>query len=226
MYASWINNIPVICLQCHEKVARTFELEAFVAESDMSKTRMYEREMTCALETYSSAFEQAKLIEDEGSSRVEQAGGSAHGAAEVFYRVHASRLKCLIHAVCQSEEYIGTAELEALRITERCWFNKPPDGQIEEKADVRDRVWSVVSDIVAALAQCRIDHSFFHRSVYRHAQALMWAPIFCDPVAGRAEGSLGTVPATRSYHIRGLNNATNAASSAAVVMSSLFEKKR
>lgn len=52
----------------------------------------------------------------------------------------------------------------------------------------------------------------------------MWTPVFNDPAS--CGGSLDTVPATRSVHIRGLNNSTPAAVSAQVVISSIFDKKR
>jgi hypothetical protein len=211
--------------QCYEKIAGTYQREVF-SPPDPSQIRMYERQMALALETYSTALDQAKTIESEGGVIVEQAGGSAHGATEVLYRVHASRLKCLISAVSRQENETERAELEALRLVERHWFKKPPEGQKTEELHIRDRVWNVLADIVSALAHCRLNQQYFHRSVYRHAQALMWAPVLNDPVAGRADGSLGTIAATRSYHIRGLNNSTHAANSAEVVMSSLFDKKR
>ena len=182
--------------------------------------------MELAFQNYSQSLKEAKTIEDDGGLLVEQQGGSAHGSSEVLYRIHASRLKCLIYAVSRDQDDIEPAETEALRLTEKHWFKDPSPDQKLEDLTIRDRVWNVVTDIVDAMAQCRLDHQFFHRSVYRHAQALMWAPVLCDPIEGKAEGSLGTVPATRSYRLRGMNNSTNAASSAAVIMSSLFDKKR
>ena len=52
----------------------------------------------------------------------------------------------------------------------------------------------------------------------------MWAPILHDPIS--SHGSTDTVPATRSVHIRGLNNSTSAAESAEAVIKILFDKKR
>ena len=182
--------------------------------------------MEIAFQNYSKSLKEAKAIESDGGLRVEQQGGSAHGSSEVEYRIHASRLKCLIAAVSRYQDEIQFAEAEALRLTERHWFKEPSADQPLKDVNTRDRVWNVVTDIVTAMAQCRLDHQFFHRSVYRHAQALMWAPVLCDPIEGRADGSLGTVPATRSYRLRGMNHSTNAASSAVVIMSSLFDKKR
>jgi hypothetical protein len=143
------------------------------------------------------------------------------------FLLDASRLKCLLESTKASEDERLLAEGEALRLTESNWFSPPtqPTGSLDE-SNVRARIWNVLADIVAALAQCRLEHSFFHRSVWRHAQALMWAPFFCDPVSGSVEGSKGTVPATRSCYIRGLNHATSAANSAIAIMTSLFEKKR
>jgi hypothetical protein len=178
--------------------------------------------MALALGYYAKSLSESKAIESDGGFIVEQAGGSAHGVTEVFYRLHASRLKVLISSVSRDECEIERAELEALRLTGSHWFKE----QESDDVHVRDRVWSVLTDIVTAMAQCRLDHHFFHRSVYRHAQALMWSPVLCDPVLGRAEGSLGIVPATRSFRVRGLNNSTHAANSAEVIMSSLFDRKR
>jgi hypothetical protein len=180
--------------------------------------------MTHALESYREAHEQAKAIEKDGGVLAEQNGGSGHGSTEVLYRIHASRLKCLIYAVDRPEFEREPAELEALRITEQFWFSPPNDSPLP--SGTRDRVWAVLSDVVSALCQCRRERSFFHRSVYRHAQALLWAPFLSDPVNKRAHGSFGSVPATKAVQLRGLNSATNAAESGLVVMMSLFDKKR
>lgn len=182
--------------------------------------RQFEIQTKEALGAYQAA------LDENPSSEHGEAGGSSHGIAEVRYRLHASRLKCLILAASASEDDRNAAEEEALRLTEKFWFSPPKDVDSLDSTSIRDRIWNVLADIVSALAQCRLEHSFFHRSVYRHAQALMWAPVLCDPVAGRAEGSKSTVPATKSYHLRGLNHATNAAKSALAVISTLFEKKR
>lgn len=181
--------------------------------------------MEKALRAFANALVEA--VEAErigGGGEGQDDGGSAHGSTEVLYRLHASRLKCLIAAVNRGLQEREAAELEALRLTECHWHNKPE--KLPDSTAIRDRIWTVLADVVAALAQCRIDKPFFHRSVYRHAQALMWAPVLFDPVGGRVDGSFGTVPATCAAKIRGLNHSTNAATSAAVIMGSLFEKKR
>jgi hypothetical protein len=180
--------------------------------------------MAKALKAYAASIVEEKEAEEGGQYVPDANGGSGHGSAEAIYRLHASRLKCLIAAVDREEDEREQAEHEALRLTECHWFSDPEGG--EDGLSVRDRVWRVLVDVVAALARCRLDHTYFHRSVYRHAQALMWSPVLYDPVGERANGSLGTVSATWAFKIRGLNYATNAASSADVVISSLFEKKR
>ena len=180
--------------------------------------------MKLALQAYATSLTQAKSAEASGDLCAEHDGGSSHGAAEVMYRLHASRLKCLIVAVNRKEDERDTAELEALRLVECFWFADPDE--MRRESAVRERVWSVLVDVVSALARCRLDNAYFHRSVYRHAQALMWAPVLYNPVEGRAKGSLGTVSATWACKIRGLNYATTAAHSAMAVMSTLFEKKR
>ncbi len=180
--------------------------------------------MSSAMDQYASAYAQAKKIEEDGGFIVDQSGGSAHGCTEILYRIHATRLKCLILAATREEREFQQAEEEALRLTERHWFKTPENSDGLTNEHVRDRIWNVLSDVVSGLAQCRVDQSFFHRSVYRHAQALMWSPILYDPMS--SEGSLDSVPATRSFQIRGLNNSSPAAHSAEIVMSSLFDKKR
>lgn len=180
--------------------------------------------MKQALGDYATSFKEAKDIHDEGGFTDIEAGGSSQGVTEVFYRLHASRLKCLLVAVSQREEEQDEAELEALSLTTMYWYLSPPADSAS--GNTRDRVWVVLADIVSALAQCRIEQPYFHRSVYRHAQALMWAPVFYDPVAGIADGSLGFVPATKSHLLRGLNSTTACVDSAEVVIHPLFEKKR
>ena len=172
--------------------------------------------------SYSTALKQAEAIENDLGFDG-QNGGSAHGYTEVLYRLHASRLKCLISAASHNGDELQLAEAESLRLTEGYFYSKQDTESPPESKDDRDRIWNVLCDIVSALVQCRLNHSFFHGSVYRHAQALMWAPILCDPSS--KEGSLGTVPIHRSCHLRGLD-ASHAANSAGVVMSSLFDKKR
>jgi hypothetical protein len=180
--------------------------------------------MKQALGDYATSYKEAKVIHDEGGFTDIEAGGSSQGVTEVFYRLHASRLKCLLAAVSRREEEQEDAELEALSLTTMHWYLSPPADSAS--GNTRDRIWAVLSDIVSALAQCRIEQPYFHRSVYRHAQALMWAPVFYDPVAGIADGSLGFIPAMKSHLLRGLNSTTACVDSAQVVMHPLFEKKR
>jgi hypothetical protein len=211
------NSVFVVFFQCYEKIASTFVHEEFPATY-----RQYEVFMRRSIEAYSKALKQAKAFDSDGRNLPEENGGSAHGSTEVLYRLHATRLKCLIGALSYREEEQQEAELEALRLTEPFWYLQPNT----HGSSVRDRVWAVLADVVAALAQCRLSQPYFHRSVYRHAQALMWAPVLHDSVGERSTGSLGTVPATKAFLLRGLNNATNAAESAAVIINSLFDKKR
>ena len=175
--------------------------------------------MSKALEAYQSSIVEAKALENSNELVIEKHGGSSNGSYEAIYRLHATRLKCLIAAVDRIGDERELAEIEALRLTERYWYTEV-DPSVSETLLVRDRVWNVLADIVAAMAQCRLDVPYFHRSVYRHAQALLWAPILSDPQE-RSLGSLGTVPATRAFKLRGLNS-TDAASSAAVVMGMYF----
>ena len=180
--------------------------------------------MKQALLEYAASYEEVKAIDDGAGFGDIQGGGSSHGPTEVFYRLHASRLKCLLSAISQREVDRDKAELEALRLTMTHWFHAPTV-ELDDR-DTRARVWAVLTDVVSAMAQCRIDQPFFHRSVYRHAQALMWAPVLHDPVSGIAKGSLGSVPVTKGHLLRGLNSTTPSATSAEAIMNLLFEKKR
>lgn len=176
--------------------------------------------MQTALSSYAESLEHGLLLEKDGALIAEQQGGSGHGATEVQYRLHATRLKCLIHAIKRNPVERDAAELEALRLVEKYWYtNSPP----ETNGDVRDRAWNVLTDVVDAMIQCRSEYSCFHRSVYRHAQALLWAPLVCDP--SQAEGSFGDVPGHRAYKLRGLNSGS-AVESASSVIGSLFDRRR
>lgn len=199
-------------------------MESFPTGPGEKHPRRFEKHLASALSHYSIAYSQAKKIEDDGGSIGEQSGGSAHGSTEVLYRIHATRLKCLIKGIRRHESELLKSQEEALRLAERHWFNAPDNMDETNDQHIRDRIWQVLSDVVAGLAQCRLNHAFFHRSVYRHAQALMWSPLFYNPTC--TEGSLGHVPATRSFQIRGLNSATPVVQSAEVVMNGLFDKKR
>ena len=185
---------------------------------------MYEQHMSTALKLYAESLALASQFKENGGFIREQDGGSSHGVLEVFYRLHASRFKCLMSAADKRDDERELAELEALRLTECHWY-QCPEHSIDKNSQ-RSRIWQVLEDVVGALAKCSVDNSYFHRSVYRHAQALMWAPLLYNPNEEKANGSLGNVPATWACKIRGLNAATNAASSGLSVINSLFSKKR
>lgn len=130
--------------------------------------------MSLAMSSYADALKQAAAIDDDGGHAISQQGGSSHGSTEVLYRIHASRLKCLLFCASCKEDCIEDAEAEALRLTESHWYKTQEDAESTKTSlGNQDRIWNVLADIVAGLAQCREDHHFFHRSVYRHAQALM-----------------------------------------------------
>ena len=168
----------------------------------------------------------AEKYEKENGALEVQGGGSEHGILEMIYRLHASRLKVLLCAVRKSNGERNSAEIEALKITERHWFEQPQEGSIESKGnDVRERMWVVLADIVECMVHCRREQPFFHRSIYRHAQALLWAPLFHEPDIPALDGSLATVPAHKSYRLRGLSSGS-CAKSAEAILNSLFDKKR
>jgi len=212
--------------KCQEKIASTYKKESFRdGQNEMAEpTRAYERHMKQALQDYVASYKEARAIDDDGGLGEIHGGGSSHGLTEIFYRIHASRLKCLLSAVSQREIDRDVAESEALRLTMSHWFHTPSSDV--EGCDTRGRVWAVLADVVSALSQCRIEQHFFHRSIYRHAQALMWAPVLHDPVSGIANGSLSTVPVTKGHLLRGLNSTTPCANSVEAIINPLFEKKR
>lgn len=143
----------------------------------------------------------------------------------MIYRLHASRLKVLLHAVRKSRSERVEAVKEALRITESYWF-EPKETVVEcDKSDISQRIWAVLADIIESMAHCSKEQPFFHRSNYRHAQALMWAPLFHDPNGAIQQGSMSVVPAHKSYRLRGLSSGS-CAMSAETILNALFDKKR
>lgn len=178
--------------------------------------------MSEAMSVYANAFAEATKLENAGNQLPDQAGGSTHGSTEILYRLHASRLKCLIRAVSRNEEEREQAELEALRLTEKYRFKVSDDNTLGEGPN--DRLWAVFVDVVDGLAECRKLKPFFHRSVFRHAQALMWSPLFYDPSSSKT--SKDTFPATHGAQLEGLDPSKPVAFSAMEVISALFDKKR
>jgi hypothetical protein len=177
-----------------------------------------------AMSTYAKALAEATKLEEAGSQLLDQAGGSGHGSTEILYRLHASRLKCLIQAVSTNEEEREQAEMEASRLTEKYRFKDPEPEYNTLGKDLRERIWTIFADIVDGLSECRKLKPFFHRSVFRHAQALMWSPVFFDPSSSKT--SMDIVPTTHGCQIRGLDCSRPAAFSAEDVISTLFDKKR
>eukprot|EP00977_Amphora_coffeiformis_P014319 scaffold3967_cov179-Amphora_coffeaeformis.AAC.1 len=207
--------------KCHEKIASTYSDETFAnGTENQSGMRRFEHHMNIAIQSYSKSLEHGLLLEKDGALIAEQQGGSGHGATEVQYRLHATRLKCLINALKRNPSEREVAEQEALRLIEQDWYTKSVP---HITGNVRDRTWNVLMDVVDAMIQCRSEYSCFHRSVYRHAQALLWAPIVCDP--SQPEGSFGVVPGSRAYKLRGLNSGS-AIESASSVIGSLFDRRR
>jgi len=143
---------------------------------------------------------------------------------EIIYRLHASRFKVLLRAVITTLDR-DAAELEALRITEEHWYDRQVTSADRSGGTIRERVWNVLCDVVSAFAACRRDAPFFHRSVFRHTQALLWAPVFDNPDGDLSSGSLGTIAPTKGYKLRGFNG-ISCAQSAELLIGELFEKKR
>jgi len=211
--------------KCHEKIAATFDQEEFSEiESSSYKTRVYEEHMSEAISIYAKGLAEATKLEEAGNQVPDQAGGSCHGSTEIFYRLHATRLKCLIRAVSRGENERKQAELEALRLTEKYLFKEAEAEGSTENSPPKERLWKVFADIVNGLVECRKLKPFFHRSVFRHAQALMWSPVLLDPSSSKT--SMDLVPMKYGSQIQGLDCSKPAAFSAEKVISTLFDKKR
>eukprot|EP00536_Pseudo-nitzschia_multiseries_P002255 jgi/Psemu1/251486/estExt_Genewise1Plus.C_300056 len=211
--------------KCDEKIAGTYDQEAFVKQTDSTgnNIRLYEQHTSAAMLIYQRALSEATKLEDAGSQLLDS-GGSGHGSTELLYRLHASRLKCLIRAVSRKEEERDEAVLEALRLTEKHRF-KELDFPVEAlESSLNERIWIVFADIVNGLAECRKLKPFFHRSVYRHAQALMWSPVLYNPSSNK--GSMDIIPESHSCQIKDLDGSKPVAFSAESVLGVLFDKKR
>ncbi len=190
----------------------------------MYKTRVYEEYMSKAISIYAKGLAEATKLEEAGNQLPDQAGGSCHGSTEMLYRLHATRLKCLIRAVSRGENEREQAELEALRLTESYFFKEAQGEGSTEPRPPKERLWKVFADIVDGLVECRNLKPFFHRSVFRHAQALMWSPVFLDPSSSKT--SMDIVPLAHGSQIQGLDCSKPVAFSAEEVISTLFDKKR
>jgi len=217
--------------KCQEKIAKTLQNEAWESSVvSLPLTQLYTCSMKNALQSYSLALNEANEYEEQRKSDT-MVGGSSHGIIEVVYRIHASRLKVLLAAVKRPKDDRDAAEKDALLITENHWYQQPEgdsdkyDNRDNAKFSIRERVWNVLADVVGAMAYCRRERPFFHRSVYRQAQALMWAPLFDNPDSAVKDGSLAVVSASKSYKLRGLNSGP-CANSAESIIKLLFDKKR
>lgn len=141
-------------------------------------------------------------------------GGSSHGLWEVIYRLNASRFKALLRYAQASPETCLSAEVEALRIVDESWYDEIAKNSDTSVQGGNGRLRSIFRDILTGLAQCRIQNPYFHRSVYRHAQALMWAKIFLGNIDGD------------SWNMLGMNCEKSCAENAKQILEVLFDKKR
>jgi hypothetical protein len=172
--------------------------------------------------SYNKARVEARAFEEDGSSLDYQGGGSSHGLVEFTYRVHATRLKVLISSIQVCSEDLQSSLSEASRIVEKYWFEKPT-APIEDKP-LQDRLWISFADVVKGLASCRKGSPFFHRSVYRHAQAFLWARFIHNPRVESVD-DMEQIPSEKCSLIEGLESGSNY-NSAEVILNALFDKKR
>ena len=203
--------------KCIEKIANSWKFEIFLNSSE----RTYAILMEKALTSYQSAYKEALLY--YGEDKVDfVGGGSSHGPIEAFYRLHACRLKILLNAVCYCPDLRKMAEREAIGLCGRFWFGD----QKSERSEDKDELWGCLANVIASLVFCRNDNSYFHRSVYRHAQALCWSPRILYDDEWKKQGSLTVLPPHKAASLRGCNSGMPCVESAASVLSVLFDKKR
>lgn len=136
----------------------------------------------------------------------------------------------LLYAIYQASKNRHCFEAEALHLVSRNWFAEPVTENEEElnwKYGSRDRRWEVLVDIVSALVFCRKEKALFHRSVFRHAQAILWAPVVYSPDVKTYP--LFTAPEDAVAQTNTLSNIFRCGihvNAAKIVMDSLFDKKR
>lgn len=204
--------------KCYEKIASTLCGE----RDDKLIERSYETTLKSALQSYSGALTDAKEREQSGGKR--ENGGSSHGSLEVFYRIHACRLKTLLFSFCRVKEEQNDAMLEALRIVSTARFGDSFEEQTP--STLRNKVWNAFVDCVRALMQCRSDEPKFHRAVFRLAQAFNWAPMVHDP----ANFVLGSGGKRDALVLDGVSlpyiEAGSCEQNAALAIESLFDKRR
>jgi hypothetical protein len=189
--------------------------------------RKYAQLLEKAFRHYSASLERVRIAEEEGILTEQPMGGSSHGSIEVVYRIHASRLKILLRAVCQNKEIRRSFEAEALNLISRNWFSEPMEADNEQQCLNLNGRWEVLVDIVSAFVFCRQEKGLFHRSVYRHAQAILWAPIVyepdadCYPLLTNTEGIFAQPTALSNVYQDAV-----CANAAKTVMENIFDKKR
>jgi len=217
--------------QLYFMLGKSQEKKSSAFRSEMTfvgKPSLYSIYIIQALESYDKSLLEAKRVDKISALDLKQ-GGSSNGIIEVIYRLHATRLKVLLRSMNFHADDRIAAEMEGLAVVENYWFDK---SEVERtcpnypKEEYKERLWFVLSDIVAAMAHCRQERPFFHRSVFRHAQALLWAPIFFDPDDDNNWRLMGCVPPTKSLMLRGMNSGGPSPNSSIAVMQLLFDKKR
>ena len=157
--------------KCCEKLASTYPLSSVP----------YKDHMLRALALYNKSYAAGAAREGPGYSkekRGDEFGGCSHGSIEVFYRLHACRFKCILRAL-RSEDKKNAIE-NTLEMVELYQFEDTfePLASFESDADaLSGRLFSFVKDIASAFCYCRSKtNNYFHRSVYRHAQLLLFSP--------------------------------------------------
>ena len=202
--------------KCYEKVSSTLTKEKF----QEAQTREYEQIMIAAMESYRTAHSDAEKNKEEGNSG--QGGGSSHGIQELVYRIHATRLKVLIAAIQVPLAELDLSLKEATRICEMCPFE--PESIDDVNQSRHEKLWSLFVDAIRGIASCRKASPFFHRSQYRHCQALLWAPVFFNPF----DYAIGIIPQIPNHIKKSIPNMDfdDFVQSADSVISTLFDKKR
>ena len=146
--------------KCHEKIAGTYSLG----------TEEWKTHAKAALKMLKEAFEKGSetdKISIGKDKRSDEMGGCCHGLAEVYYRLHAFRMKVFLKAARTGDSNSIMAALDLIS-------PGPLAGSLEK---LRDNAMATVKGLAEVFTNCRKHtNQYFHRSVYRHAQLILLSP--------------------------------------------------
>ena len=146
--------------KCYEKIAGTYSLG----------TDEWTTYTKAALKNFKGAFEKGSETDKLSlgkDKRSDEMGGCCHGLTEVYYRLHAFRMKVFLKAAMTENVDSIMAALDLIS-------PGPLAGSLEK---LRDNALVTVKGLAEAFTNCRKHtNQYFHRSVYRHAQLILLSP--------------------------------------------------